>query len=410
MKKALIIGLSLIMLMALACGGGKSRKGNLKISKDKTFGRATGYATIYYNDKALAKDRAIDVAKRNLVKKILGDTIKGTATMKNYQLVSTIVTSKSFGLVKNDRIVDEKTSGNYYEVTIEGNVSPAAVEDAINAAINSYGKPKFLILVKETIRGARKPLGETITGTELMNTMGNLGFDFVDAEMLKTMIRKDRRSMEMAWRGNIGNPNVQKLLLETSGAEVVLIGSMKLVDQTRAAGGAYGGMQGLKSIAANLRLKAVDVYTGRVLGAVNSRQYGAHLNRESASQAAIKRTVSNRDVLGSKGTGKGDFIQQVLNKFIKASNNREIDLYATGLNNFRDRTMFRNKLQQAVRGVNKVYDKGRRKGQYRILTVYFAGKTNDFLTELSNKGEKFGFSVEVKENFPNRGIIAVQKK
>ena len=64
-------------------------------------GQETGYATIFDNDTALARDRATDDAKSKLVVKILGENISGSSLMENYELVSNIVEAKSYGLVKN---------------------------------------------------------------------------------------------------------------------------------------------------------------------------------------------------------------------------------------------------------------------------------------------------------------------
>ena len=89
MKKGLIITLSLILLTVFAsCGGGKNVKDDKKSSSKKETnanrGQETGYATIFDNDTALARDRATDDAKSKLVVKILGENISGSSLMENY--------------------------------------------------------------------------------------------------------------------------------------------------------------------------------------------------------------------------------------------------------------------------------------------------------------------------------------
>jgi len=142
MKKGLIITLSFILLTVfVSCGGGKNVKDDTKSNAKQTSanrGQETGYATIFDDDTALARDRATDDAKSKLVLKILGETISGTSLMENYELVSNIVEAKSYGLVKNVSIIKKSQEWTEYFVTIEGTVEASVVEDAVEDALNRY--------------------------------------------------------------------------------------------------------------------------------------------------------------------------------------------------------------------------------------------------------------------------------
>ena len=160
------------MVAGLACDGGKARK---KTDLNKYRKRADGWAKIYDNDTALARDKAIREAKNNLVKNVLGETVSGTSTVKNYRLVKSLLKAKSHGLVRDEKVVKKNISGGVYFFTVEGTVLPTAVDDAIQTALENYGKPKFMVLIDEKFDSSkglkRNTPGFTETEVILHNVM-----------------------------------------------------------------------------------------------------------------------------------------------------------------------------------------------------------------------------------------------
>ncbi len=407
MKKVLsLILFTLLVSFALSCGGGKNVKKDSS-HKNPNKGRATGYATIFDNDKSLARDRATDDAKSKLVRKVLGETVSGRSIMKNYELVANIVEAKSYGLVKNLEIIKQWQGGSEYYVTIEGVVEPSVVEDAIEDALNRYGHPKFMVLIKENFDNKRNNPGFTETEMIVQEIMGNSGFEFVDANMIQELMKKDKRKMTKAASGKVSE-DVQDLLLDDTGAEILIIGTA----QTKAQGAktlkSYGAGN-MKSRSAIIRLKAIDLYTGRVLASISRNAPGLHIEAETASKKAIEAAL--KKILGGKDydTGKfkaGPFMKKIVDKFVKAANNREIQVLITGLDRAELKD-FKNKLQSRIRGVNKVVQRGR-DGRAAKLDVYFAGKTNDFEDELSAKADKLGYDINIKTTRPNKLIMSAK--
>jgi hypothetical protein len=99
--------------------------------------------------------------------------------MEDYELVANIVEAKSYGLVKNIKIIKQWQEGTEYFVTIEGTVEPSVVEDAIEDALNRYGRPKFMVLIKETFNGKENMPGFTETEMLIQEIMGNLVFNLL---------------------------------------------------------------------------------------------------------------------------------------------------------------------------------------------------------------------------------------
>lgn len=402
MKKLLTGVVVLVFSVAVfSCGGGQTRSGGDAAGSGSNMrGQATGYGTVFDNDVALARDRAIDDAMNKLVKDKLGTMVSGSALVQDFQLIESIVEAKSTGMVRNWKIINEKTDGGTHIVTIEGEVYPAAVNETIKATLQNYGRPKFMVLMTETFEGRRNTPGMTVTELTMMQIMGNAGFEFVDSQMTQQLVQRENARMANAMMGNISE-DVQNLLLNDVGAEVIIIGQTSTSDQTAAATQYARNMQSKQAI---VNLKAIDVYTGRVLATVSSNAPGMHIDANTASKMAIQRCLESIKVLGKNDDDgnfqSGDFMNQITRKFLEAATRRMIMINVVGLD-YANLTKFRNLLEQRIRGVNKVYPRGQA-GNTAKIEIEFAGKTNDFADELNAKAGNFGFSVEIKEVYPNR--------
>ena len=410
MKKGLILILSFLLLtMSFSCGGGKNKKDDSSGGQSASNrGQETGYATIFDNDTALARDRATDDAKSKLVVKILGETISGTSIVKNYELVSNIIESKSYGLVKNIKIIKQWQDGGECFVTIEGTVETAAVQDAIADALERYGRPKFMVLINETLNGKKNNPGFTETEMLIQEIMGNSGFQFVDAAMTQQLMRSDKAKMQKAVSGSV-SADVQDLLLSDAGAEVIIVGTADTKAQGSEVLKSYGSTE-MKSRSAIIKLKAIDVYSGNILASTSKQAPGLHIEDETASKKAIEAAL--KQILGKPDdNGKfqpADFMDTIIKKFVKAANGREISVLIAGLDASELRT-FKDQISNRVRGVKQVIEKGR-DGKAAKLEVIFAGKTHEFEEELSAKASNMGFKINVTSSRPNKLIMTATKK
>jgi len=409
MKKGLILILSFVFLtMSFSCGGGKSKKDTPSGQQSASNrGQETGYATIFDNDTALARDRASDDAKSKLVVKILGETITGTSVMRDFELVSSIVEARSYGLVKNPKIIKQWQDGSEYFVTIEGTVEAAVVQDAIADALNRYGRPKFMVLIQETLTGKAKAPGFTETEMLIQEIMGNTGFQFVDAAMTQQLMKSERAKMQKAVSGSVSE-DVQDLLLADAGAEVIIIGTT----ETKAQGSTTlqnFGASDMKSRSAIIRIKAIDVYSGNILASTSKQAAGLHIEDETASKKAIEAAL--RQILG-KNDDRGkfqpaEFMDTIIKKFVQAANAREIKVLIAGLDASELRT-FKDQVSNRIRGVKQVIEKGR-DGKAARLEIIFAGKTHEFEEELSAKARNMGFQINVTSSRPNKLIMTAKK-
>lgn len=403
-RKFVALLTSLIFAAALFCGGGSGKQVK-KDSGNKMRGQATGYGTIYLDDTALARDRAIDDAMNKLVKKILGTTVEGRSVVEDFALVESIVEAKSTGMVRDWKILKEGAQEGAFVVTIEGEVFPQAVNDTIEATLRNYGRPKFMVLVNESFEGKQNLPGYTVTELTMMDIMGNAGFEFVDAAVTQELMKKEKSKMSKAIAGRVSG-DVQDVLLDDLGAEVLITGTVRTSDQSKAL---QKYSKTMKSKSAIVNLKAVDVYTGRILASTSINQPGVHIDDDTASKIAIERCLQK--ALGKNNEeGKfvsGPFMNQITKKFLLSATQRMIMINIAGLN-YSELTNFRNEIEHKVRGIKKVYSRGQ-SGKYSKIEVEFAGKTTDLADELNAKSNKLGFGIEIKETYPNRIMMTANK-
>jgi hypothetical protein len=412
MKRSALAGILILSLaLVVSCGGKNVKKDDAKPAGNSMHGQATGMAAIYDGDKGLARDRATEDACKKLVEQILGNNVSSSTMVQDYALVSSIVESSSTGMVKNQKYIkDAVEGGDTYVVTIEGDVYPSAVGDAIKATLENYGRPKFIVLLKETLENKTNEPGLTSSELSMMETMGNQGFQFVDASTVQSLMKQDRADMQKAMAGQVrGNEAVQDLLLADNGAEVIIYGEVKTAAQQSAALTKMN--PNMKSRQAIVNLKAVDVYTGDILATVSANAPGIHIDADTASISAIKACLGSKNVLGKTDDfgqfQAGNFMNQITRKFLESATRRPIQLGVAGLSN-QEMIKFREFLSQRVRGVKKVEVKGQQGNQTK-LEVLFAGKTVDLTDEFAGKGAAGGFDIQIIKSYPNKIQATVKK-
>ncbi|HRZ26479.1 MAG TPA: hypothetical protein P5346_13730 [Spirochaetota bacterium] len=395
--------LALLLVLLISCAGADKRDN--APGPDSSRGRAEGWAKIFDDDIALARDRALDDARKKLVENILGTTISGKKIVENYRLVSSIVEARIFGLVKDEKIVKDWQEDSLYKVILEGTVEAAAIDEIVKKAITDYGRPKFLVLIEETIEGKQSRPGFTETEIVIQNFMGEAGFDFVDNATVKDLMSRESSRMKRALSGDMAQ-DVQELLLNKNGAEVVITGTVTVTDQSKIL--TEYNISNMLSKSAIIKLKAVDVYTGSVLAAASKQAAGLHIDAATAAKYAIENSL--KQITGKEEDGlikTGPFIDTIARKFIEATSRRQISVSVAGLD-YNDMMKFRNALAQRIRGTHEVLARGQ-SGKYAVLDVYFAGKSSQFADELSAKSENFGFAIEILDSYPNRLIIKAQR-
>ena len=106
-----------------------------------------GVAAITNDDKAIARDRALDDAKRKAVEQVAGAQVSAESISENFELVQDRIYSRASGFVKNYQIVSELEAEGVYRVKIKAQVDQGAI--AQDLSVLFADKPRVIVMVAE---------------------------------------------------------------------------------------------------------------------------------------------------------------------------------------------------------------------------------------------------------------------
>jgi hypothetical protein len=337
----------------------------------------TGIAAIQNGNLGLAKDEALKDAKRVAVQEVLGSMVSARSDVKNFQLVSQKVTSKSEGMIETFEILSAvAASDTEYQVKIKAKVSTALINQTIAEVVGSQGKPRMMVLVDESFNGQAD--GNKVAQTELEAQFISQGFPFVDRATVEKIVKKNRKKIADALGGN--NSAARELGVD-AGAEIILVGSSRVKEA-----GKVGGSQ-LISMQADLNVRVIDINTGKILTA--GQEHGAypHINPESGGVQAVKKAVTP---LREKLTGEIVALWDI-------NRGNTIALLVTGLD-YEKLMVLRGELTEKVRGVKAVNPKGSA-GKAAKLEIDFEGSSFDLADRLLTSGLTIKLKIgDVKPN------------
>ena len=362
-----------------------------------------GQAAIFQDDKAAARDKAIDDALRKAVESAVGTMISSETVVENFQMLSDKVYTNAKGYVEKYDVISEKANGNTYVINIKASVSTGKVKDklsAINLLITRKGKPRIMIMVAEQNIG--QPglsywWGNSATSSDLGIVENTLiayfkekGFTFIDHQTLQGKIQVSDATEVM----NKGNKVIQQISNLTD-AEVVIVGKAVAVD----AGIKILGTS-MKSGQADISVRAINCDNGEIIAIADSHAAYPHINITTAGTMALKKATNS---LSEKLMGK------ILKQWQKdVSGAARIVLKVNGLEEYGDLARFKNFVQEIVRGVKSINERNVEIPKATI-DIEIAGDSRSLAGELSAK--KFGnLKVKVMKVTPNEVVVILSKK
>ena len=219
-----------------------------------------GYGSIFQGEKLIARDAAIKDALRNAVEQVVGTMISSQSKVKNYQLISDEIYSKSQGFVQKYDIVSEAAEGSTYHVKVRAYVSKNGVKDklmALHLLMVQQNMPRVVIFLKQNMYGEGwSYYGDQSSMAEekLKEVMINKGFFVIDKDQAKKNI--DRNSLVAASNGDVSA--AQKLALMYK-ADIIITG--KVIGNVKT-NNLYGGYL---SASMTVSLNAIKSDTGKII-------------------------------------------------------------------------------------------------------------------------------------------------
>jgi hypothetical protein len=334
-----------------------------------------GVATVFGEDKGLARDQAIDDALRKAVEQTLGTFIQASTLVQNNMVVEDNILSWSNGYVRSYRVIQEGSPDlANYEVTIEAIVELANLKndwESVQNLIQRMGNPRIMFMVEEqnigesTNRFDYLSVDMNITETTLLDKFISNGFECVDPATVRQNIEQDQAMAVLQ-----GNTQMAAALAKNLGAEVVITG--KAVAKV-ATGINLGGM---KSCQANITARVIKADVATVIATSSQHAAYPHIDEVTGGTEAIKKATNKMaDELIDKITKKWK------DEFYQATS---VKMVVYGFKSFDQLNNFKNTIKFLVRGVKDIYSR-EVKGDMAEMDVKITGNANQLARELERK-------------------------
>jgi hypothetical protein len=366
---------------------------------------AEGVAVVQGTNMDIARDAAVSDAQQKAVEQAIGILIDSQTQVENFQVISDSILSQTKGYIKSYNIVREVKEDNLLRVTITAHVATGKLGNdlsAIGILMGQMHKPRTMILVAEQNIGQEwvawwwysgnishhaQQTDMAIIDNTLMDKFVEKGFEMIDHQAASQDIKVTNAY-------NIQDLSAQqaRTLGNQAHAEVVITGKglAKLY-------GNVGG--GLKSVQADVSLRAVRTDTGQVLATATTHGAAVHISETTAGNDALKKAATD---------AADQMIPKILAIYSKeVGGTRSVNITVTGLNKTQF-VKFKDVLRNQVRGIKGLNERSFQNG-VAIMSVDSKNSAQIISDELSLKD--FGtFSVEVMSSTANKLELKVVPK
>ncbi len=351
-----------------------------------------GTAAVINGDQTTARNAAINDALKKAVEQEVSAILTSKAIIDNYNLLSNKIYSNTTSYIHNYKIISEGQSNNIYSVTVQVTVGTDHLKNdlsAIGLLMKQKRMPKVAVIILEQNIGKKRfesslfyapsmfyggyvvrevsivhETGDmSIAENEMMQKLLNSGFNVVDeATVLKDIKLHNALRIE-----NLDDDTI-KDIGKISNADVVIYG--------KALAMLYGKVEGseMKSVQADVSLRAVDADDGRVLASGEQHASSVNIDEITAGNDAIKKAT---DKLADS------MIAIIQNKWKREMNNGSIiQLTVNGIKTAGDIAALKDALM-ATSGVKDAYTRSMGNGSATV-DVDYKGSASTLITSLLN--------------------------
>ena len=333
-----------------------------------------GVAAIVKDDVAMARDRAIDDAKRKAVEQVAGSQVSSESITKNFQLVEDRIYARASGFVKRYKIVSEHQDQGVYKVQIEAEVDARRVADDLSLIMKT--RPRVILMIAEQNVGkngfsywwgAKGFVADMdILRNALIQAWRPRGFKFVDPSLLGDALTV---------KGALQTPELSNKAAATiardADADIAIVGKVLVTDQ----GPVMKGVD-MRTFNAVGSLRVLNVDTAEIIAVADHTGTSAHLDPNVGGRAAIKN-------LGQRL--EEDLERQILTQWTEqAASARNLELVVKGVRSSKVARAVERVIREEIRGVESVRMRRRRKGK-AYYAVRVRANATDFGRDLEAK-------------------------
>jgi hypothetical protein len=385
------------LILALLCGGIPA------FGQQAQTITAEGVGAVFGNDRAIARDQAIQDALRKAVEQAVGTLVSSETMVQNFQTLNDRIYTQTQGYIQKYRVLSETPGSNVHTVTIQATVAIGDLEkdlQALGFLLGQVGKPRIMILVAEQQigrdslnywwgpgRGAQANLN--VAENTIMDRFREKGFDIVDPQAQAGSI-KVPPALQVA---DLSNQNAITLGKQVD-AEIVIIG--------KALARSVGSIAGtsMKSVQANISMRAIQIDNARVLSSGNQNAAAVHIDEVTGGAEAIKKaSVKISDKM----------MDDILKNFQKrVGATTTVSLVVFGLAGADDIRKFKTSVLGQVRGVEGIHERSFSENMVK-MDVDVRGSAQSISQDMSRKTFP-GFAVKVIRSTWNTMEIQVSPK
>lgn len=355
-------------------------------------------------DPLVGKDKAIKDALVKALEQAVGTMVSSETRVQNFQLLNDNIYTRTEGYIKSWKILNENRGKNVYEVTLEATVALSDLRkdlQAVGILLGQVGRPRIIMmLIAEQNIGRHyyyywwgyhrvDQADLTITENIMMDKLREKGFDLVDHQGQSKNI-----SVAPAYRIADLTDQAALTLGKQADAEVVIVG--------KALAKSIGSIAGspMKSVQANISLRAIQVDDGRILSSGTEHAAAVHIDEVTAGVEALKKASS---MISDK------LMEDIIKNFQKrVGAATTVQLIVFGLSQPQDLQKFKKILQGQVRGVEGIYERSFAAGVAKI-DLDVKGSAQSMADELARK--KFrDFHIQVIKSTWNTIELQVSPK
>ncbi len=329
------------------------------------------------------ESEALMAAKRDAVEKGIGMVLLSRTEIENFQLKRDQVITKTMGAVKSyETISRQKSPDGLFELKIKAVLSRATMHEdlaAFHILLATMDKPKVMVIIKENNVGNEEPTNKAAETALIAFLTDPYDFDVVDPSVAAS-IRTSRQKMAQL----TGDAAEAATIGATYGAEVLITGDAV----GRVAEELSKNLGGMKSVQADVTLRAINCTTGRIIASGSGHGAKVHISPHTAGSQAIAQ-AANKAVKGLLDAIIRDWNQQI-------NNGIPLMVHIKGVGSFRTKSSVIQTLE-GIPGVAAVRERGWN-AQSGILEtdVQYKGNANGFCTKAdSHKLRQGGGSILV---------------
>jgi len=345
-----------------------------------------GVGVIIQDDQSMARDRAIEDALRKAVEQAVGSLVESETRVRNYQILSDDIYSRSSGYIQSYQIVNESLSQNILKVTIRAVVSIGNLSEdlkAVGILLKRLDKPRVMVLIEEKNDALNEDTFLHQAEDTLIQMLSEKNFSFVDRKVIYQMSGEEKAMLAQS-----ENIKAATSFGIQQGAEILIIGEA-VVKKTKKSLSKMLGPMG--SYRATVSLRAIKTDTGALLALANGTGVAVHINPLTGGNEAVKQAARRAS-------------EQLMNGLINRLNKEvgsvlSVQLVIAGLN---DQLLvdLKNDLKSRIRGVQDIQQRFFGDGVAN-LDVEIKGTAQMLADELTRK-KFFKYNLSMVSYSPNR--------